>query len=141
MGCVPALAPADSFVPAWDQGPSWGDFEPTTLTLAKLPLELTQEVLLEILDRQELSGFYDFVFLVADDSCTTAKHSLAVINFTRHRYALAVAAKLHGRKTWGTASERDRCEISWSFPLQGLADNVEHYRNHPMNSQTAPLDC
>jgi len=140
LACAPASPPAGSFVPPWDPGPYLGSFMPTTLTLAKLPLELTQEALLEILDREELSGFYDFLFLVADDSCTTAKHSEAIINFTRHKYALAAAARFHGRRAWGTCSENDPCEIRWSFPVQGLTDNVEHYRNHPVNSYAAPRE-
>eukprot|EP00928_Gymnodinium_smaydae_P055872 TRINITY_DN39342_c0_g1_i1.p1 TRINITY_DN39342_c0_g1~~TRINITY_DN39342_c0_g1_i1.p1 ORF type:complete len:369 (-),score=72.30 TRINITY_DN39342_c0_g1_i1:190-1296(-) len=143
LACAPPAPMPDDFEPTWISGPCWPfNIAPTTLVLSGLPQHLTQDGLLEILDRYSLSGFYDFVYLAADPS-TELNCGEAVINFTRHEYGLYAAAQLHGRTRWGTDDDEDKlspCQVRWSLPLQGLEDLVREYRNHPWNSEDTPDD-
>jgi len=132
--CAPAPPPSGSFAPLWFSGPYWPfNVAPTTLSISGLPQELTQDGFLEVLDREEFSGFYDFVFLppaAASDKGTRN----AIVNMTKHEYALALAARLHGKTSWGVGDGCDSCEVSWSLPLQGLSELIQVYRDSPESS-------
>jgi len=130
--CAPAPPSAGSFCPIWQPAFGWNpSVLPTTLILGNLPASLEQETLLEVLDREEFSGFYDFVFLLPGTE--NGSFQEAIVNLTRHAYASSLAALLHGRTTWGEGNGTDACEVRWSVPLQGQNNLVEHYRNHAAN--------
>jgi hypothetical protein len=143
LACAPPPPATGSYRPAWvPRCTSEGHVcsPPTTLVLGNLPSGLTQEALLEVLDRAEFSGFYDFVFLEAD-LVTKSTCGIAFVNCTRHTYALAMAAKFHGRASWPTDDEDDvtiACEVQWALPFQGLDSLVNGYRDHPLNEGTVP---
>jgi hypothetical protein len=140
--CAPQPA-VGSYKPPWTPG----EFPhicspPTTLMLSNLPPSLTQEDLLEVLDRAEFSGFYDFVFLESDP-ITQRSCGTAIVNCTRHLYASALAAKFHGHASWPTNVDDDStilsCEVQWSsIYLQGFDSLTEHYRDHSLNKTTVP---
>jgi len=133
VACVPEPAPPGSYRPPWFPGPTWPfNALPTTLVLSELPQGLSQESLLEVLDRLSFCGFYDFVHLAFDPA--TEQNYGAVVNLLRHEYALSLAAKLHGRTHWNGEAAFP-CQVRWSLPLQGLEDLMHHYRNHPWNSE------
>lgn len=141
LACAPPPPATGSYRPAWvPRCTSEGHVcsPPTTLALGNLPPSLTQEALLEVLDRAEFSGFYDFVFLEAD-LVTGSTCGTALVNCTRHTYALAMAAKFQGRASWPTDDEDDvtiACEVQWSLPFQGRDSLVDGYRDHPLNEGT-----
>jgi len=118
--CAPLAPPCGSYEPEWKSGPYWPfNAAPTTLCATGLPDSITQEDLVEVLDREEFSGFYDFVFLPAAPEQGQSQRK-ALINFTRHEYAVAFASRLQGRTSWGAAGRGDCCQVDWSMPLQGL---------------------
>lgn len=126
------VRPLGSYEPEWNKGPYWPfNAAPTTLSITGLPEELVQEDLIEALDREELSGLYDFVFLPPKTQPRDADRK-AVVNFARHEHALACAARLHGRTSWGGAG-RGECQVSWSLPVQGLDALVQVFRDAPEN--------
>lgn len=132
--CAEAMLPQASPPPCSSLGPWAGPGAggaaaalPTTLCIVGLPKELTQEDLLEVLDREELSGFYDFVFLLPASQVSGSQRS-AVVNFTGHEHALSLAAKLRGKTDWGVGNSEEGCEVVWSSPLQGLDELLEAHR-------------
>lgn len=102
---------------------------PTTLVISNLPATLTQEDLLEHLDREEFSGFYDFVYLPLEENATSNRH--AIVNFTVHEKSVSLAVKLTGRTRWGSRDSANPCVVSWSMELQGLDDLVRAFQNTP----------
>lgn len=138
LACAPPPAPEGSFMPEWTYGPCWPfNAKPTTLLLDNLPVEVTQEGFLEVLDKEGFSGFYDFVFLETDPY-TGKGNRAAVVNLIRHEYGLTLAARLHGRTCWGEGIITDGCEVQWASAQQGLEANVEQYRHHPANDLSMP---
>jgi hypothetical protein len=124
--------PEGSYVPEWTPGPYWPfNVVPTTLLLSNLPDALTQEDLLEVLDREEFSGLYDFVFLPEISSKPSERHAL--VNVTQYEHGIAIAARLHGKSAWGIGDEMRECNVTWSLAAQGLADLVHVYRDAPEN--------
>jgi hypothetical protein len=112
---------------------------PTTLMLSNLPLDLTQEDLIEILDREEFSGFYDFVFFPGIDIASQSRH--AIVNLTEHKHGLDLAARFHGKSAWGVGDAECSCDVSWFLPVQGLSDLIRVYRDAPENHPDAPEEC
>lgn len=136
---APARPPTGSHVPAWVYGAQWPYcVAPTTVILSNLPEDLIQEDLIEILDKEDFSGFYDFLYLPSEPDCDR-NSGYAIVNLTRHEYGLALSALLQGRTSWcGTTTSE--CQVTWSIPLQGVVELIKHYRNHPANHDNVPED-
>lgn len=136
----PARPPQGAHAPVWVYGAQWPHcVAPTTLVLSNLPDSLLQEDLIEILDKEGYSGFYDFFYLPTEpDHCRNLGY--AIINLTRHEYGLSLSALMHGRASWcGVKSAQ--CQVSWSMPLQGVTELVGHYHYaHPACHESVPLD-
>lgn len=127
------------YKPSWVYGSTWPfNCAPTTLTLENLPAELSQGDVAQLLDDEGFNGLYDFLFLPT--SVRTGKSSCrAVINFPRHSHALLLAAHYHGRMIWGDCKGRQSgCKVKWSFPLQGLPEILERYRNDVTMHESMP---
>jgi len=133
--CAPEPPAADTCIGMTQrsEGPYYPfNTRPTTLSISGLPKELTHEELLEVLDREEFSGFYDFVFL-PEATETSQGERCALVNLTRHEYALALAARLQGKTSWGVGDRTRSCEVAWSQPIQGLEELIQVYRDAPEN--------
>jgi len=128
----------EGYEPDWKYGPCYPfNSKPTTLKLSGLPKDFTQEDLLELLDREEFSGYYDFVYLPSQAEAGLAPRE-ALINLTSHAYALALASRMHSKTSLG-----GRCGspiVTWSLPCQGLAELVQVYRNVPGNRSPEALE-
>jgi hypothetical protein len=134
----PSLPKQGSYVPEWTCGPYWPyNVTPTTLLLSNLPAKLTQETLIEVLDKEEFCAFYDFVFMPVD-LCTGLNQSYCIVNMTEHSHGLALADKLHGRTKWGVDSEELACEVTWCVNGQGLDCLIQRYRNTSENHDSIP---
>lgn len=135
----PTRPSPDAYAPTWVYGQQWPFCAaPTTLVLSNLPSDLLQEDLIEILDKENFNGFYDFVHLPMDDE-GNLNSGYAIVNLTRHEYGLSLSALMHGRTSWcGTSSSP--CQATWSIPLQGRKQLIEHYRDHPSNRDSVPCD-
>jgi len=136
--CAPVAPKANAYKPAWNHGPCWPfNAKPTSLMFSALPQELSQETFIEILDKHELCGYYDFVFMPCD-FCTGQNQGSAIVNFTKHKYGLAAAALFHGRTAWGVGYKAEACQVNWSVEAQGLSDLVERYSNVAQNHASVP---
>jgi hypothetical protein len=130
----------ESSAPTWVFGPRWPFCAaPTTLMLSSLPDDLCQEDFIELLDKDDFSGFYDFVCLPTEVG-SDRNLSYAIVNCTRHEHALSLAAKMQGKTSWGASRSSRECQVSWSLPLQGVSELIEHYRYHPSNSENVPSE-
>jgi len=128
-----------SHIPMWVYG-AQAPFTvaPTTLILSSLPDDLTQEDFIEILDKEGYSGFYDFAHIPFDPD-RRCNLGYAIVNLTRHEYGLALSALMHGRTSWcgATASE---CQATWSVPMQGITQIMDHYKDHAACLDDVPSD-
>lgn len=129
------------FRPKWYYGSTWPfNTAPTTLLLGNLPPELTQLDLLSVMDRLGFSGFYDFVFLPMDLK-TGKNQGPAIVNITRHAFAVTLATHMHEFSDWGVGDNKSQCSVKWSLPMQGLIEHVEAYRNHQAMHDSVPNAC
>lgn len=134
---APARPPQGSHAPTWIYGAEWPHcVAPNTLMLSNLPDDLLQEDLIEILDKEGFSGFYDFLYLPSNAS-SGSKLGYAIVNMTRHEYGLALSASMQGRTSWcGTAAPG--CQVTWSVAQQGIGELIKHYRDHPACQDSVP---
>jgi hypothetical protein len=136
---APERPPKDAYAPVWIYGAQWPHCAaPTTLMLSSLPTDLLQEDLIEILDKEGFSGFYDFLYLPSKPD-QSRNQGFALVNLTRHEYGLALSAAMHGKTSW-CGSITSSCQVSWSPSLQGLPELIKHYRNHPARHESVPED-
>lgn len=123
--CAPELPPAGSYaLPDIQLGAEYSsDFVLTTLLLSNLPAELERDDLLEVLDKEDFCGFYDFVFLFP---VAGKDRRAAVVNMTRKRYARTLADRLQGKAKWGEGicDGTLKCQVTWSSS-QGLDALIE----------------
>jgi len=131
---APPAPPSGSYEPKWAPGPDLASSAPTTLVLSNLPAELEQDDLLEVLDRMEFSGCYDFVSLLPKEGSSRRS---AVVNLTRHTWGLRLAAWIYGKADWGEGigDGVSPCEVAWSTTDQGLNDLVRRYRDAAMDEE------
>lgn len=113
-----------------DSGASSEIAEQTTIMLRNLPLTYTRTMLLDLLDSEGFKGRYDFLYLPSNFE-TSLGFGYAFVNFSCEDDAELAFRHFRGFNTWTTPSE-EVCETSWSDPYQGLAANVERYRNSPV---------
>jgi len=104
--------------------------EPTTVMLRNLPNRYTRKMFLRMLDIHGFSREYDFVYLPID-----FKHRVnlgyAFVNMATHESAVRLKATLNGFRAWAFDSQKI-CEAVWASPHQGLAPNIERYRDSPV---------
>jgi len=104
--------------------------EPTTVMLRNLPNRYTRKMFLRMLDLHGFSCEYDFVYLPID-----FKHSVnlgyAFVNMASHESAVRLKSTLNGFSAWAFDSQKV-CEAVWASPHQGLAPNIERYRDSPV---------
>jgi hypothetical protein len=108
----------------------------TTLMLRNLPNSYTRDMLIELLDNEGFSGYYDLVY-VPVDFMKLAGLGYAFVNFTANEAAEKATQAFQGFATWKNTSKKV-CEVSWSGPLQGLSAHIEHYRNSPVMHESVP---
>mmetsp|Transcript_38842 Transcript_38842/g.89700 ORF Transcript_38842/g.89700 Transcript_38842/m.89700 type:complete len:414 (-) Transcript_38842:483-1724(-) len=104
--------------------------EPTTVMLRNLPNRYTRKMFLRMLDLHGFRLDYDFLYLPID-----FKHRVnlgyAFVNMASHESAVRLKETLDGFKDWAFDSQKV-CEAVWASPHQGLAPNIERYRNSPV---------
>jgi hypothetical protein len=105
--------------------------EQTTIMLRNLPMKITRSMLLDLLDAEGFKGRYDFVYLPSNFETSWA-FGYAFVNFVSEGNAELACDHFQGFKKWNIEGQEEVCETSWSNPYQGLAANVERYRNSPV---------
>jgi hypothetical protein len=83
---------------------------------------------MDLLKAHGFAGRYDFLYFPVDFQ-TGSGLGFAFVNFTTHADACLVKDKLEGFRKWAIPSSKV-CTIGWSGnDQQGLAANVDRYRN------------
>merc|ERR1711972_254361 len=113
--------------------------ERTTVMLRNLPSFFTRDMLVEVLDSVGCHGTYDFVHLPVDISRLSCL-GFGFVNFRRHGGALQFFKVAHGFQNWQRQSNKV-LDVSWSNPLQGLAAQVQRYRNSNIMHPSVPEQC
>jgi hypothetical protein len=106
----------------------------TTVMVRNIPTHLSQAAFVTELIARGYRGLFDFVYMpmsLRSDGC----FGYAFVNFTCASLALQLKRQLQlleaDDKEW---------RVVWSS-CQGLAANVERYRNSPLMHDTVPADC
>lgn len=110
--------------------------ELTTVMFRNLPNDYSQKMLLELLDAEGFAGLYDFVYLPFDFK-RHAGLGYAFLNMISPEAAMKIKTELQGFKKWCLPSKKI-LEVCYSKPLQGLAANIERYRNSPVMHPDVP---
>eukprot|EP00397_Hematodinium_sp_SG-2012_P039252 GEMP01042830.1.p1 GENE.GEMP01042830.1~~GEMP01042830.1.p1 ORF type:complete len:366 (+),score=67.98 GEMP01042830.1:173-1270(+) len=102
----------------------------TTMMLRNIPNKYTQKMLLKYLESNGFRGTFDFFYLPIDfrNRCNVG---YAFINFTAVCHAERFLKVLHHVKLPAYNSNKV-CEVTHAH-VQGLEQNIEHYRNSPVN--------
>merc|ERR1712050_172367 len=111
----------------------------TTVMLRNLPSFFTRDMLIELLESLGLVGKYDFVHLPVDLSRFSCL-GFGFVNFRTHYDALQFFKLAHGFRSWHSQSSKI-LDVSWSNPLQGLAAQVQKYRNSNIMHPSVPEQC
>lgn len=108
----------------------------TTLMLRNVPLQCTRSMLLDLLNAEGFKGKFDFVYLPINFD-TRLAFGYCFINFVDEVTAESARSHFHGFNNWKVTC-KEPCETSWSDPYQGLAANIERYRNSPVMHSSIP---
>lgn len=127
---VSQMLPSDTIDAGADSSTSSEIVKQTTIMLRNLPLTYTRTMLLDLLDAEGFKGRYDFLYLPSSFE-TFLGFGYAFVNFSSEDNAELARQHFQDFNQWTTAGE-EVCETSWSDPYQGLAANVERYRNSPV---------
>jgi len=111
----------------------------TTLMLRNIPNSYTREALLRHLEEFGLQDCVDFIY-VPMDFYRASSLGYAFVNFTTNEDAERGKQMLGGFRGWGVTSKKV-CEVSFSFPLQGLNSHIEQYRNSCVMHESVPDFC
>lgn len=113
----------------------------STVVLHGVPGSCTRAELLAVIDGSGFAGQYDFVYLPIDfrfEPRTSLGH--AIVNFVSALEAARFWDTFTGSSPWAGRSGTT-CTVSWSGSQQGLAANVERYRNSPVMHEAVPDEC
>jgi len=127
---APRLLPSDAIDEQADSSTTSEVAEQTTIMLRNVPLTYTRTMLLDLLNLEGFKGRYDFLYLPSNFE-TSLGFGYAFVNFSSEDDAELARDHFQGFNEWNTEGE-EVCETSWSDPYQGLAANVERYRNSPV---------
>jgi RNA recognition motif-containing protein len=108
----------------------------TTVMLRNLPNDYMRDMLIKLLEAKGFGARFDFVYLPVD----FVKYSglgYAFVNFISHQDAINAMNLLEGFDDWEVRSKKVLA-LSWSTPLQGLAANIERYRNSAVMHADVP---
>merc|ERR1712118_617184 len=113
------------------------EHERTTLMLRNIPNDYNFYMLKELIDSFGFRGQYDFLYLPMDFR-KGANIGYAFVNGVNLAAAQRIRQAFDGFEDWAIQSAKT-CEVSWSFPQQGLAEHAERYRNSPVMHESTPL--
>jgi hypothetical protein len=106
---------------------SSGHREWTTVMLKNIPNDYSRAMVLELFNSEGFCGKYDFVYLPVDFRSGSA-FGYAFVNLVSELDCQAFWKHFHGFCQWSLPSKKV-AEVTWSKPSQGLAMNMERYRN------------
>jgi hypothetical protein len=113
-----------------------------SVNLKNLPPDCTLNSLLETLDREGFSGYYDFVH-VPISFVTKLPVGYAQVNLCDHASALCLCQHFQGFRDWASStnsSDSSGCCTNLNTVTHGLRSLIERYRNSPLMHQNVPED-
>jgi hypothetical protein len=124
--CLPRLEQVDAEDPSETR---------TTVMMKNLPCEFHADALVELLNRKGFSGQFDLVYLPVDFKSGFSL-GYGFVNFVSSASAQRYFALFDGFGAWEVRTKKV-ARLVWS-ELQGLAANVEKYRNSNIMHQDVP---
>jgi hypothetical protein len=112
------------------------DQDYTTVMLRNMPCDYTRDMLVDVLELKGFNGKFDFLY-VPFDFKKQAGLGYAFMNLITHEDAMRAMSELQGFSEWAVPTQKVM-QVSWSTPLQGLAANIERYRNSPVMHPNVP---
>lgn len=112
--------------------------EAVSLMFRNLPLDLTRDMFVSMVDNEGFAGQYDFIYLPLDFK-TGANLGYAFVNLLTHHDARHMQQHFYGFCRWSARSAK-KCEASWSS-TQGLTAYINRYRNNPVMHESVPEEA
>jgi hypothetical protein len=109
--------------------------EALSLMLRNIPLDMTRDMFVRMLDTEGFAGRYDFAYLPLDFK-TSANLGYAFVNLRTHRDAQQLQKHFNGFCRWCIRSAK-KCEVTWAT-AQGLTAYIDRYRNNPVMHGSIP---
>jgi len=106
-----------------------------TVMLRNLPNSYTRVMLIQLLDSEGFAGKYDFVYFPIDFKSRLSL-AYAFINLVSAKETQRFWKHFHGFSKWAVPSHK-AARVNWS-EFQGLAANIERYRNSPIMHEAVP---
>jgi len=119
--------------------PDIDESERTTVMLKNLPKGLSRAMLLELLDNKGFAKQCNFVYLPVEFTRRSCM-GYAFVNFEHPSMVSEFWCAFEGLTDWPVPSSKI-CRVTWSSPLQGLAEHVDRFRNSPLMHTTVPDEC
>jgi RNA recognition motif-containing protein len=110
--------------------------EYSTVMLRNLPNNYTRDMLVRLLETKGFRSRFDFVYYPIDFSRASGL-GYAFVNFVTHNDAHHAMEVFANFDDWEVPSVKV-LQLSWSMPLQGLAANIERYRNNAIMHPDVP---
>ena len=109
---------------------------PVTCMLRNLPNKYDADSVLAVIDKAGFAGKYDFVYVPIDwrNLCNVG---YMFCNFRKHEDAVQFMTAFAGYR-FASVNSRKVCDVCWAN-VQGLANNIEHYRSSPILEKYRPL--
>jgi hypothetical protein len=108
----------------------------TTVMMRNLPVELTRDMLLQLLNDQGFAGEYDFLYMPID-FVKQVGLGYAFLNLVSNDVAPRFWRSFDRFCSWPVCSSKV-CRLGWSTPHQGLQKHIERYRNSPLMHKDVP---
>lgn len=111
----------------------------TTVMLRNLPPEYKRDMVVELLNKEGFERLFDFVYMPMNLR-TMASFGYVFVNLTSPVVADQCRSVFQGLTRWAIDSDKV-CDVLWSDEQQGLASNIERYRNSPVMHESVPEEC
>jgi hypothetical protein len=108
----------------------------TTVMMRNLPVELTRDMLLQLLNDQGFAGEYNFLYMPID-FVKQVGLGYAFLNLVSNDVAPRFWRCFDRFCSWPVCSTKV-CRLGWSSPHQGLQKHIERYRNSPLMHKDVP---
>jgi RNA recognition motif-containing protein len=108
----------------------------TTVMMRNLPVELTRDMLLQLLNDRGFAGDFNFVYMPID-FVKKVGLGYAFVNLSHNDVAPRFWRSFDRFDSWPVCSTKV-CRLGWSSPHQGLQNHVERYRNSPLMHKDVP---
>lgn len=121
---------------AIESGEENGQKDLTTVMMRNLPVDMTRDMLLQLLNDQGFAGDYDFLYMPID-FVKQVGLGYAFLNLRSNDVAPRFWRSFDRFCSWPVSSTKV-CRLGWSTPHQGLQKHIERYRNSPLMHKDVP---